>query len=172
MLIFRTSQVQLRGHWHEDPGPKRRFVKEDMNYWSKKNRRETPFFLGGGPGVLVLAWDCGFLLLLLSYYSFLNFQTFFCWNCTTKALGDEQRGDCLVHVTLLLRCWSHQAMKSLNKSRLVEPRTVGLRRRELPWSRAYCTRKKWLDFTLFPFYHTSQVYFLFILFHFISHRVL
>ena len=53
---------------------------------------------------------------------------------------------------------------SLNKSRLVELRTVGLRRRELPWSRPYCTRKKWLDFTLFPFYNTSQVYFLFILF--------
>ena len=35
------------------------------------------FFGGGGPGVLVLAWDSGFLLLLLSYYSFLNFQTFF-----------------------------------------------------------------------------------------------
>ena len=32
MLLFRTSQVQLRGHWHEDPGPKRRFVKEDMDF--------------------------------------------------------------------------------------------------------------------------------------------
>ena len=136
--------------------------------------KHRPFFWGDGPGVLVLAWDCGFLLLLLSYYSFLNFQIFFCWNCTKKALGDEKGGlfgSCHLlmkfPLVAVLKPPSNEALYQCVMEQISPcgtPHRRAKRRRELPWSRPYCTRRKWLDFTLLPLYHASQVYFLFILF--------